>query len=218
MARRRNKGRAELSAEETVTAIKQMMYAAEAHQHAAVWCNNNPEAKLPNIDYFYFMVVSLELVLLSVEQSLRLLLLLHYSIVRSNTNHSPHVLYGAIRSESGGKIGMRQDIVDKMNALAQTEGIALFSEEELLACLKKHSSSYSNFRYFQLGPQARLNPKFEITTRDGQVVHYLARALILLNMEEIEKRGIGIGRSLVRIPESEMTQELKALKEHLKFR
>ena len=216
MARRGNKGRPELSAEETVIAIKQMMYAAEAHQHASVWCNNNPEAKLPNIDYYYFMVVSLELVLLSVEQSLRLLLLLHYSIVRSDTNHSPRVLYGTLQSASGDKIGIRQNIVDKMNALGQPEGVTPFSEKELVACLKKHNSSYSNFRYFQLDPQAKFNPKFEITTRDGQVVHYLARALILLNMEEIEKRGIGIGRSLRRIPESEMTQELKALKEHLK--
>ena len=215
MARRRNKGRAELSSEETVIALRQMMYAAQAHQRASVWCKDKPDAKPPNIDYFYYMVVSFELVLLSVEQSLRLLLLLHYSIVRSDTNHSPRVLYGAVQSESGDRIGIRQDIVDKMNALGQPEGITPFREKELLACLKKHDSSYSNFRYFQLDSQARLNPQFEISTRDVQVVHCLALALIHLNMDEIEKRGIGIARSLSREPVSEMTKELKALKEHL---
>lgn len=213
MARRRTKGGAQLSPEETIIAIRQMMYAAQAHQRTSVWCSDKPDAKPPSIDYFYYFVVSFELVLLSVEQSLRLLLLIHYSIVRSDTNHSPRVLYGAVQRESGAKSGIRQDIVDKMNALGQPEGIMPFSEKELSACLKKHDSSYSNFRYFQLDPQARLNPQFEISPRDVQVVHCLALALIHLNMEEIEKRGIGIARSLSRVAESKMTKELKDLKD-----
>ena len=218
MARRRKstiKGKAGLSPEETNTAIRQMMYAAQAHQRASVWCNDKPDAKPPNIDFFYYFVVSFELILLSVEQSLRLLLLLHYSIVRDDTNHNPRVLYGTVLRESGDKTGMRQDIISKMNALAQPEGITPFSEKELLACLKKHDSSYSNFRYFQLDPQARMNPDFEIIPRDVQVVHCLALALIHLNMDEIEKRGIGIASSMSRVPESEMTEELTALKERL---
>ena len=218
MARRRKatiKGKAGLSPEETNTAIRQMMYAAEAHQHASVWCADKPDAKPPNIDYFYFLVVSFEMILLSVEQSLRLLLLLHYSIVRSDTNHSPRVLYGTVQNKSGDKTGTRQAIISKMNALGQPKGIASFSETELLACLKKHDSSYSNFRYFQLDPQARLNPEFEISARDVEVVHCLALALIHLNMDEVQKRGIGIGRSLIQIPELEMTEQQKALKERL---
>ena len=215
MARRRNKGKVELSPEETNIAIRQMMYAAQAHQRASVYCNDNPNAKLPNIDFFYYMVVSFELILLSVEQSLRLLLLLHYSIVRDDTNHNPRVLYGTVVSKSGGNVGIRQDIISKMNALGQAEGITPFSEKELLACLNKHDSSYSNFRYFQLDPQARLNEKFEISQRDIQTIHCVALALIHLNMDEIEKRGIGIGSSMRPVPESEMTEELRALKERL---
>ena len=220
MARLRSttiKGTIGLSLEETNTAIRQMMYAAQAHQRASVWCSDNPDAKPPNIECFYYLVVSFELILLSVEQSLRLLLLLHYSIIRDDTNHNPRVLYGTVLRESGDKTGIRQDIISKMNVLAQPEGIAPFSEKELLACLKKHDSSYSNFRYFQLDPQARLNPEFEITPREIQVVHCLALALIHLNMDEIDKRGIGIGRSLSRVSESEMTEQHKALKERLVF-
>ena len=215
MAKNRNKGRAELSPEETEKAVEQMMYGAQAHQRASVWCADKPDAKPPNIDYFYFPVVSFELILLSVEQSLRLLLLLHYSIVRSNTNHSPRVFFGIVQRESGDKTGIRQDIISKMNALGQPEGIASFSEKELLACLKKHDSSYSNFRYFQLDQQARLNPEFEISPRDVQVVHCLALALIHLNMDEIAKRGIGIGSSLRPVLESEMTEEIRAWKSSL---
>ena len=205
-----------LSPEETNIAIRQMMYAAEAHQRTSVWCSKNPDAKPPSIDFLYHMLVSFELILLSIEQSLRLLLLLHYSIVRPDTNHYPRVLYKTVLSQSGCKdTGIRHDIINKMDTLGQAEGVPPFSEKELLACLTKHDSSYSNFRYFQLDSQARLNPEFEIAPRDVQVVHCLALALIHLNMDEIEKRGVGIGRSLSRVPESEMTDELKALKERL---
>lgn len=214
MARRRNKGKAALSPEETEIAMRQMMYAAQAHQRASCWCMDNP-AKPPNIDYFYYLVVSFELILLSVEQSLRLFLLLHYSIVRYDTNHNPHVLYGTVLNKSREKTGIRQDIVNKMNSLAQPEGINPFFEKELLACLRKHDSSYSNFRYFQLDPQARLNEKFEISPRDIQTIHCFALALIHLNMDDLEKRGIGIPHSLSPVPESEMTEDLRTLRSHL---
>ena len=206
---------AKLTAEEIKVAAVRMMAAAQAHQRASSWCMDKPDAKPPNIDSFFFDAVSFELVLLSVEQSLRLLLLLHYSIVRDDTNHNPHVLYGAMQNKSGGKIGIRQDIICKMNVLSQPEGIAPFSEKELVACLRKHDSSYSNFRYFQLDHQARLNKKWEFSRRDVQVLHCLALALIYLNMDEMGRRGIGALLSMSRVPESEMTEELKALQERL---
>ena len=221
MARRRNKtieDDAGLTPEEASVAMRQMMYAAQAHQRASVYCSDNPNAKPPNIDCFYYLIVSFELVLLSVEQSLRLLLLLQFGMLRDDTNHNPRVLYGTVLRKSGGKTGIRQDVINKMNSLAQPEGITPFSEKELLACLNKHDSSYSNFRYFQLDPKARLNEKFEIASRDIQTFHCLALALIHLNADEIEKRGIGMANSLSPVPESEMTDELKALKEHLRFR
>ena len=215
MARSRQKGKVGLSHGEANIAIRQMMHAAQAHQRASVYCKDNPNANPPNIDAYYYLVVSFELILLSVEQSLRLLLLLHYSIVRENTNHNPRVLYGAVMRKSGDKVGIRQDIISKMNLLCLPQGITPFSEEELLACLNKHDSSYSNVRYFQLDPQARLNEKFEISPRDNQTIHCLAVALISLNMSEMQKRGIGIASSMSPVPESQMTEELKALKERL---
>ena len=60
-----------------------------------------------SIDAFLFQSVSLELLLLSIEQSLRLLLLLHYSMIPNNTNHNPRVLYVAMQRKSGGTIGIR---------------------------------------------------------------------------------------------------------------
>ena len=158
MARRSKTGSktegAPLTAEEIGIAAERMMAAAEAHQRASVWCREKRDAKPPNIDAFYFLVVSFELTLLSVEQSLRLLLLLQYSIVRNNTNHNPRTLYSEILHQSRGKIGIGQDILNKMNVVAQANALAPFSEKELLACLRKHDSSYSALRYFQLDRHA----------------------------------------------------------------
>ena len=219
MARRRKTAsknkRVKLTAEEIEVAATRMMAAAQAHQRAAAWCMDKPNAEPPNIDFLFFRVVSFELVLISVEQSLRLLLLLHYSIVRDNTNHSPHVLYKDIRNKSGGKEGIRCDIISKANVLGQTEGIAPFSEKELVSCLRKHDSSYSNFRYFQLDHQARLNKELEFFPRDVQILHCLALALICLNMVEMGRRGISALRSMSPVPESDMTEELKALKDRI---
>ena len=214
--RKRYQGhRANLTAEEIAVAAPRMMAAAQAHQRASGWCMDKPDAKPPNIDSFFFNAVSFELILLSVEQSLRLLLLLHHGIVRDDTNHNPHVLYGAMKNRSGGTQGTRNDIVAKMNALGQTRAIKLFSEKELAACLKKHDSSYSNFRYFQLDRRARLNRQWEFTARDIQILHCLALALIHLNMVEMGKLGIKAMLSMSRVPDADMTEDLVALKQRL---
>ena len=198
-----------LTTEEIAIAAKYMMAAAEAHQRASNWCGNKPYAQPLNIDRFYFPLVSFELALLSVELSLRLVLLLQYSRVLDNTNHNPRVLYRAILSQSSGKSGIAQDILDQMNVVAQGNHLAPFSEKELRDCLRKHESSYLNLRYFQLDRQARLGNNWEIAGRDHQLLQCLALGLILLNHDEMEKRGIGVFQSLSPAPESAMTEELK---------
>ena len=205
----------ELTMEEVKTAAPRMMAAAQAHQRASGWCMDKPDARPPNIDFFIFNAVSFELILLSVEQSLRLLLLLYYGIVRDDTNHNPHVLYGTVRNRSGGKEGVRDKLVDKMNELGNTKNIKPIAEKELVACLRKHDSSYSNFRYFQLDRQAKLNASWEFSARDAQIIHCLALALINLNMDEMRKQGIPAMLSMSAVPESEMTEDLRALKERL---
>ena len=210
--------RIKLTAEDIAVAAPRMMAAAQARQRASGWCMDKPDAKPPNIDFFFFNAVSFELILLSLEQSLRLLILLHYGILRDDTNHNPHVLYETVRNLSGGKEGIREDIVNKMNELGETKDISPIEEKALAACLKKHDSSYSNFRYFQLDRHVRLNTQWEFTAQDVQIVHSLALALIHLNMDEMVKRGIKAISSMIPVPESDMTEALKALKERLSSR
>ena len=199
-----------LTDDELKVAAARMMAGAQAHQRASGWCMDKPDAKPPNINAFFFPIVSFELILLSVEQALRLLLLLNYSIIRDDTNHNPYVLYKTVRNKSGGRAGIRGDIVSKMNELGQDVGIRFISEKELFACLRKHDSSYSNFRYFQLDHQGRLNHQWEVTQREIQIIHCLSLALIHLNWNEMERRGIGVMQSMNPIPEWKMTEDLKA--------
>lgn len=203
------------TAKEIEIAAPRMMAAAQAHQRASGWCLDKPDANPPNIDAFFFPVVSFELILLSVEQSLRLILLLHYSIVRDDTNHNPYVLYKAMQNKSGSTEGVRSEIVSKVNDLGKAEGIDPVSEKELVTCLRKHDSSYSNFRYFQLDHRARLNKNWEFSQRDVQILHCLALALIFINMDEMGKRGIGALLSMNKVLDSQMTEDLKALRDLL---
>ena len=106
-------------------------------------------------------------------------------------------------------------MVDKMNELGNTKNIKPIAEKELVACLRKHDSSYSNFRYFQLDRQAKLNASWEFSVRDAQILHCLALALINLNMDEMRKQSIPAMLSMSAVPESEMTEDLRALKERL---
>lgn len=191
------------------------MASAQAHQRASVWCFDKPDAVPPNIDAFFFPTVSFEMILLSIEQSLRLLLLLHYSIIRVDVNHNPNVLYKAMLKESGGNEGIRNHITTRMNSLGQSKGIEQISEKDLKACLSRHDSSYLSVRYFDLSHKGRLRNDFEILPRDVQILHCLALTLIELNMDEMGRRGIPALLSMSRVPESEMTDEERALKDHL---
>ena len=176
---------------------------------------DKPDAKPPNINWFFFNVVAMELILMSVEQSLRLLLLLHYDIVRDDTNHTPNVLYRTVRNKSGSKTGIRSDIVGNANALAQTRGILNITEKEVISCLRRHDSSYTKFRYFQLNHQGRLHPEFGFTQREVQILHCLALALIELNLNEMTQRQIAVIGEMHVVPESEMTDEQREIKKRL---
>ena len=208
-SRRKKVNRAILTEEEKKTAAARLMLAAIAHQYASAHCLKRPATTPPAAKDFLFPIVSFELILLSVEQSLRLLLLLHYSMVLDNTSHSPYVLYRTLRKKSGGKGGIRQDIIREMNVHGQPLGIDTISEKDLDACLRKHDSSYSDTRYFWLDPQAKTKNGGEILSRESHIFHLLAVVLIALNDGEMKRQGSNIRTSIE--PGSEMTEKETAI-------
>ena len=179
-----------LSSDNLGEVAPRLIAAAQAHQRVSELCRGqhiNPS----NNDYVYFLVVSFELILLSVEQSLRLLLLLQYRIVRDDTNHNPGVLYKTLKNKDRDKPGLRKVIIDRMNSLGHLRGIEPFSEKELDSCLRRHDSTYTPLRYFYLTHRAGVIEKFAFTPRDRQVMHCFGLALVQLNGSEMARRGIG---------------------------
>ena len=189
------------------------MAAAVAHQHAAVWCFEHP-AKLPNMDAVYFPTVSFELNLLSVEQSLRLVLLLHHSTVRPDINHAPHVLYNHLQNNSRDYEGPRSAIIERSTEYAEKFNIPGFTEKDVVACLKRHRASYNDLRYFRVDNQGKFSDNVGYSVRDVQLMHCLALGLIDVNMDKMQREKISFVAARA-VPASEMTDELRALGERI---
>ena len=158
------------------------MMAAEAHRVASDSCSSASSSYSDSESYNFFLrVVSFELILVSVEQSLRLLLLLRFSIFPKNPNHNLFDLYERLQDKGAGEEWIIEEIIRKINALVQTKNISPISEEELAACLKEHCFSYSNTKYFQVDRQGKLSGNFGYTKREREILYYFAVALIELN-------------------------------------
>ena len=201
--RRNSTAQKTLTSQEIDEAAPRMMAGAQAHQRASVYCADNPDAKPPNVDALFFLAVSFELILNSIEQSLRLILLIQYSSLRPI--HNIYALYKAVLSKSGGKEGIRSEIVNRVNTIASSRDFDTFTESEILKCLRKHDSSYSSFWYFGLDDDGRATMRWEFKEYETKLLHYLALALIDVNLDQIKKFGFKIFSSMSVVLESELT-------------
>ena len=153
------------------------MMAAEAHRIASDSCLSASRSS-SDTHNFFLLVVSFELLLVSVEQSLRLLLLLRSSIFPKNPNHNLFDLYKKLGEEETDKEWIIKGIIAVMNTRKKVNPT---SEEELAACLKEHCSSYSNTKYFQVNRQGKLSRNFGYSTREREILHCFALVLIDVN-------------------------------------
>ena len=201
MTRRRkksgNSGRVSLTPQELAVAATHMMSAAQAHQQASIWCIEKPIPEPPGVETFYFQLVSFELLLLSIEQSLRLLILLNFSINR--TIHNVHRLYKILQNRAGRDMRIRKDLLRRANAISEVaaktrnENFLSFTENDLVSLLNMHDSSYSTFRYFQLDEGGRLiRTKWQLSPRDFNIMNFFALALISFNQDEMAQRQIAL--------------------------
>ncbi len=197
-----------LTEEEIKVIAPRLMASAEAHQRASSWCLDKTDARPPNIDSLFFPAVSFEMILFSVEQSLRLLLLLHFGVNRHNTNHSPHALYNDICFKESSGVERKKDVTLKMNELGQSEGIDTITEDEILSCLKEHNTAYTDIRYFLMRRKGRPIEEWGFSPRDVQILHCFGLALIHLNWDTMNQRGILPLWSMRRVIESEEAEKI----------
>ena len=165
-----------LTEEQISSAAQKMMAAAQAHRWASRVVLDDPEPSLPALARCS-RLVSFELILLSVEQSLRLLLLLHFSHVESGTNHNLNVLC-RLSQKSGGSRALKDWILAKMNEIGGSHEVLTINDKEVKVCLKKHDSSYTSLRYFGLDRHGGSTSDWEIAGRDVQILQCMALALV----------------------------------------
>ena len=201
--------------------VQCMMSAAQAHREASVVCIEDSHKHYPmTTRTYYLMLASFELLLLSVEQSMKLFVMLYCSH-KPKPNHRIKDLLNYIIIKGGNSNRLFREILDSANKIGAPEKISPISEDEVKRTIGRHKSSYTDFRYFGLDTRfnvASLN-KQTISGRDQQVMHCMALGLMAVNMQKIEEKGIKI-RPLMgvarKVSESEMTDELRALREFLK--
>ena len=183
-----------LTVQQRKKAARQLMTAAQAHKNASQWCSERSVTDPLTMDVFYSLVVSFEMVLLSVEQSLKLLLLLRYGIFKPI--HNLQTLYALIYSHDKCGEDVVDPIVRRMNELTQAdENIEEFSEKELADCLQDHNSSYETLRYFWLPKQVASEYNAPpVSQRDRQIMQSFAQSLIAVNLEYMSICKIGLIR------------------------
>ena len=155
------------------------------------------------------MAVSFELILNSIEQSLRLLLLIHFSSL--HPIHNLSALYKTLLKKSGGKEGIRTQIVDRVNALGKSLNMGCITEKDICKCLNKHDSSYSSFRYFGLNDEGQATMRWEMKQYEVKILHSLALTLIEINYIEMRERGIPILATMKKLSAQEITDELREM-------
>ncbi|MCY3767597.1 MAG: hypothetical protein OXH06_19440 [Gemmatimonadetes bacterium] len=211
--KRTQQSKRKLTVQETEEAAKRLMMGAQARQYVSKFCLDSSGGRVFDVTHVYLSTISFELILHSIEQSLRLLLLIHFSV--NHPTHNIHALYRRILRESRSKVGIRQEIVDQVNTQIRLIGMNHITENDIQACLRKHDSSYSSFRYFGLDSDAFPTLMWEMKEYEIKILHCLALALITLNLTEMQKRNMPILGSISEVPESEMTDDLKDLMKRL---
>ena len=204
----------QMSSSGVEVAAPRMMMAAQMHQRASTYCLDHPDAKPPSINGLLFPAVSFELLLLSIEQSLRLMLLLRCRIWRDI--HNVHQLYRTVVEKSGSDRGMRSSIVKKMQHHSASIAMDVVTEDNIRTCLRKHDSSYSSFRYFGLDRRGNTTLHWEVKGYEVQLMHCLALSLIEINAQEMRTQGIPMYGAMTSVPPSEMTDDLRDLVDRMK--
>lgn len=195
-------------------AAQRMMMGAIAHQRTSVYCRRNPDAKVPNIDSVYFLAVGCELILLSIEQSLKLLLLVRHSVLR--THHNIFRLYNELSNKNGRSAELVSKLIEQTNTVSHRLSKGAIHGGGVHACLKKHDSSYVNFRYFDLDIRGRITDRWGVKQFELHVLDCLAFALLEVGRDEMLKRNIDMLGSMRKVPESEITDELRELTDRMK--
>ena len=172
--------------------VQWIMTASVVHNLVALSCQNQASEKEKEGDSdfaFYFTAAAYESSLLSIEQSLKLILVFQFSVpLNELTCHDLIPLYEKIKGERGK--GLRDRIIKKMNFYAEKREYHSISKKELKDCLETHRNTYKKIRYLYVNTEGETEEFPDITESEARIIDCLRQSLVHLNMEELNDRGI----------------------------
>ena len=169
------------------------MMAAQAHHQAAELCLNNLNGRPVEHYLFYFSAVSAELLLHSIEQSLKLTLVLNdVPLAKRNSKpgHDIFELYKKVICYCKGEKDIQSEIVRITNIYASKYGFAQVREVGISKCIQKHKLSYVKIRYFGVDKSFSSVPDMELDWDDLRLLSCLCPGLIEINIYRMKKCGI----------------------------
>ena len=194
---------------ETVRIAHTMMMAAIAHYTTSVYCLDAPQAKASSMGKYYFHIVAFELMLLSIEHSLKLTLFLETSSFPPK--HNIVELYKQVVREANFYDNFQHKVFHGVNHHASSISLPHIEENSILRCLEKHDSSYMNFRYFGVKKDAQSVLQWEITAKEVHILYCLSITLLEINIDRCQEHGMPIPQPNGSVHEADTGESLREL-------
>lgn len=188
------------------SSIESLATAALYHRDAAIHLFEKFNAQRPEVSGAFFPVfmevVAFELLLLSVEQSLKVLLLLHDPNYLPKENHDIHKLLIMVEEKSNTKkvnashrnlfkkllVKINKERIDYAKVHKISAGKPI-TKDELKDTFKAHADSYTNYRYFGVTKDLSQRP-INLENRMEAILHAAALILAKINLAKMEQEGL----------------------------
>ena len=188
------------------SAIENLATAALYHRDAATHLFEKFNAQRPEVSGAFFPVfmevVAFELLLLSVEQSLKVLLLLHDPNYLPKENHDIHKLLIMVEEKSNTKkvnashrnlfkkllVKINKERIDYAKVHKISAGKPI-TKDELKDTFKAHADSYPNYRYFGVTKDLSLRP-INLENRMEAILYAAALILAKINRAKMLQEGL----------------------------
>ena len=150
------------------------------------------------LPFFHFATVAAELLLHSIEQSLKLTLALGQVPTEelSKFDHDIHKLYKEVIGDHTREMDTKGEIVRITNIYTSRYGFTPVNEADIKGCINKHRSSYVSFRYFGVPKNFSSVPSWKLDWDDLRLLACLCPSLIEINICQATKSGIRVQPSL----------------------
>lgn len=191
-----------------------LMSMAKAHHQAFFACFEYSDSiEKDNADWVFIRIVSVSQLLLSIEQSLKVMLYWHDR--RIEKTHDILKLYERAKSSAQTRISGWEVVIRRANKIAKENNVPQITDHDIEYLIDRVKGLYSDIRYgVDIKGQIA---SWSFTNREIRVLACFSLGLLGANGKLLEAEGIGRGR-LARLSESEITPDQQRAVDNLRKR